>query len=431
VRHRLNYQRGQIMLLTALGLVVIVAMIALAIDVGYMWHVKRRMQTAADAAAIGGAAMIRGGSTAIEAAAREDASLNGFTDSQNGVTVTVNNPPQSGPESGNSNYVETIISQPQNTFFLNALGITKLNVAARAVAYAENAPGCIYVLDPSARHAMLVSNGVNVLAACGTIVDSSSSDAMEVSGGALLRTSAAGVVGQAQITGGAQVVNLSGQSLTPTSGIPPVPDPLAAVPAPTVDGCTYTGRQNLNAYLPNQSPPYSGKYVINPGTYCGGISASNGTSVTFTPGTYILAGGGLSLQSGSTFSGTGVTFYNTTGAAAGYNGANSAYGPINFSSGATATLSAPTSGPLEGILFFQDRSVPSSAPASTFSGGANLALTGALYFSTTALDYSNGSNAAYTIIVADTLNFTGGAAVNSDYSSLADGSPIKGAVLSE
>src|SRR5271156_5528677 len=52
----------------------------------------------------------------------------------------------------------------------------------------------------------------------------------------------------------------------------------------------------------------------------------------------------------------------------------------------------------------------------------NLQDIAALYFPTTQLNYSNGINAAYTILVADTLIFTGGASINinSNYASLAD-----------
>ena len=82
---------------------------------------------------------------------------------------------------------------------------------------------------------------------------------------------------------------------------------------------------------------------------------------------------------------------------------------------------------------FQDRN-ELNGPVSSFSGGASLSLTGALYFPSTSVTYSGGTNAAgtYTIIVAQTATFSGGSAMNSDYSSLPGGSPIKGsAVLSE
>jgi hypothetical protein len=150
-----------------------------------------------------------------------------------------------------------------------------------------------------------------------------------------------------------------------------------------------------------------------------------------------LAGGGMSLlNGGGTVTGTNVTFYLTTGAKAGYSGANSAYGGINIANGVTVNFSAPTTGganSLEGILFFQDSSIPAGSVASYFAGGANMTLNGALYFPTTQLNYSNGINAAYTILVADTLIFTGGATINisNNYTSLADGSPVQSTSLYE
>lgn len=428
-------ERGQVVVLIAVAVVALLGCAGLAVDMGYMEHEKTKMQTAADAAAIAGASVLAGGSSAITAAADEDASLNGFTNGTAGAAVTVNNPPLSGPNAGNSNYVEAIVSQPQNTFFLSILGYSKITVTARAVAQSESAAGCVYALDSSASQAVSLSNGVNISTSCGLIVDSSSSTALSVIGGAKLTTTSVGLVGNYVLNNGGSIVKYSsGGTLTPATGMIAVPDPLGSVTAPTVSGCTYTGQQVYNSYTASQNPPYSGKYSISAGTYCGGISASNGISITFGSGTYILAGGGMSLQNGGgSTTGSNVTFYNTTGSAAGYTGANSAYGPINIANGVTATFSAPTTGSLAGILFFQDRSVAKGTAnsASSFAGGTSLTLTGALYFPTTALQYSNGASAAYTIIVADTLFFTGGATMNNNYASLSSGSPIKAMRLTE
>ena len=414
-------------------MVAVMGSVGMAIDLGYMEHQKIKMQSAADAAAIAGASVLAGGSSAISAAALEDSSLNSFTNGVSSTTVTVNNPPTSGPNSGNSSYVEVIVAQPQNTYFLGALGYHSVTVKARAVAQSQSAAGCVYALDSSASQAVNMSNGVSISSSCGVVVDSSSSSALSVIGGAKLTTTSVGVVGNYSVNNGGTIVKYSGGgSLTPATGMIAVPDPLGSVAAPTVSGCTYTGTQTYNSYVASQTPPYSGKYTINPGTYCGGISASNGISITFNPGTYILAGGGMSLQNGGgSTSGTGVTFYNTKGSAASYTGSNNAYAGISIANGVTATFSAPTSGSLSGILFFQDRSVAKGSAASTFAGGTSLNLAGALYFPTTQLNYSNGASAAYTILVADTLVFTGGATMNNNYTSLSSGSPIKMARLSE
>jgi hypothetical protein len=122
--------------------------------------------------------------------------------------------------------------------------------------------------------------------------------------------------------------------------------------------------------------------------------------------------------------GTGVTFYNTTG--------TGGYGAIALSGSSQANFSAPTSGPLAGVLFFQDRSIPSSGAGSTITGGAGTTFDGALYFLTTQVTYSGNSSVnGYSIVVADKLAISGNSTVGNNYTSLADGSPIKGTMLAE
>src|SRR6267143_3238612 len=103
---RRNREAGQTLIFVALGMVMLGAILGLAVDLGYMRYVKRRLQTAADSAAIAGAAEINYGDW--QAAAKADAASNGFTDGSNGVTVTVNKPPASGPHQGLSGYVEVL-----------------------------------------------------------------------------------------------------------------------------------------------------------------------------------------------------------------------------------------------------------------------------------------------------------------------------------
>jgi len=432
--HPARRARGQILVLVAMLIVALMGFVALATDVGLLWSERLQMQTATDAAAVAAASALRSG-TSVTSAAQNVASINGFTNGTNNATVTVSNPPTTGTYSGNASYVEVLISQPEPTYFMRALGYSTVTVSTLAVSGSENSAGCIYALDPTAQNALSASNGINVTSSCGIFVDSNNSSAMQVIGGSVLKTTGIGVVGEASVNNGGSVENMSGGALTISQNIAPLADPLAHITKPAVGSCTYTGTQNYNAYTATQSPPYSGKYVVSPGVYCGGINASNGISITFNPGTYILAGGGMSLTNGGgTVTGTDVTFFNTTGAKAGYSGANSAYAGINIANGVTVSFTAPTTGgtnSLEGILFFQDSSIPTGSAASYFAGGANMTLAGALYFPTTQLNYSNGINAAYTILVADTIVFTGGATMNNNYASLTDGSPIQSSSLYE
>jgi hypothetical protein len=98
----------------------------------------------------------------------------------------------------------------------------------------------------------------------------------------------------------------------------------------------------------------------------------------------------------------------------------------------TANLSAPTSGPLAGILFFQDRSIPGTAPASTITGNSTSTFDGAVYFPTTSLTFNgNSSTNGYSIVVANQLTVSGNASIGDNYSSLPNGSPIKSTILAE
>jgi hypothetical protein len=161
--------------------------------------------------------------------------------------------------------------------------------------------------------------------------------------------------------------------------------------------------------------------TFQPGKYFGGINITGNASVTSSPGTYILAGGGLTVTGNSTLQGTGVTFYNTS--AAGY-----AYAPIDLTGNETANLSAPTSGTYEGFLFFQDLSVAVGSAGSTIVGNSSLTFDGIVYLPTTTLTYvGNSGGSAYTIIVAYDITMTGNSSftIGNNYSSLANGSPIK------
>lgn len=107
---------GQALILFAFTLVVLMGFAGMGIDMGYLRSMRRTMQAAADSAALAGAAELGYGD--VTAAARTEASTDGFTNGSKGTTVTVNNPPLSGPHQGNPRYVEVLISQNEPTFFM-------------------------------------------------------------------------------------------------------------------------------------------------------------------------------------------------------------------------------------------------------------------------------------------------------------------------
>jgi Flp pilus assembly protein TadG len=392
--------------LATISMVVLMGFAALAVDVGQFWTVRRSMQTAADAGAVAGAIALRLKQN-TNAAAQSATSLNGFTNDSQGVTVTVNNPPAGGAYAGNSEYVEVIVAQPRPTYFMRVLGYSTVHVNARAVASSVNSPACVFALDPTASGALSVGGSSSMNLQCGAMVDSSSSSALSTNGGGALTATSIGVAGG---------YSGSGYSPMPVTGIAPAPDPLSYLQPPTVGSCNYTKYHDSTA---------KGTVYLNPGVYCDGIQIDGGATYVFNPGMYILAGGGFKVNSSATLSGTGVTFYNTYTSKYPYDG-------ISFSGSTTVNFSAPTSGPYEAILFYQDPTVPTGSAGSTITGSSTSTFDGALYFPTTPLSYSgNSSSSGYTIIVGDTVSVSGNSYVGDNYTSLTDGSPIRSTALYE
>ena len=403
--------RGQVMVLICVSLIAIMGMIAVVTDFGFMQEQRNLMQTAADSAAMAGSEELNYGDEVT--AAKADAATNGYTNGAASVTVAVNNPPSMGPNTANTEYVEAIVSKAEPTYFLRLLGVSTMTVSARAVAYEGNGPNCIYVMDPSASGAMSSNGNVNVQSSCGLLVDSSSSTGMTVNGNVTIAAPTIGVVGNYSKNGNVTLTP------TPKTGVIAASDPLAYLQEPTVGSCAHTSF-SLNGNNGSSGSPYQ----LYAGTYCGGISVNGNSWLHFNAGTYVLAGGGMLINGNSTMTGTGITFYNTTGLGA--------YGAITLNGNSQANFSAPTSGSLAGILFFQDRSIPSTGAASTINGNSSSTFDGALYFPTTQVTFNGNSSAnGYSIVVADKLVINGNAAIGNNYSSLADGSPIKGAVLAE
>ena len=413
--------RGQVFVIVSLALAALMGISALAVDVGDLWTTRRLMQNAADAAAMAGAdeVAIDGTKAQVTAAAKAASAQNGFTDgsstlaSSSKVSVAVYDPPQSGPYATNSNAVQVVVSQTQPTYFIRVLGWQNVPVSTVAVGLTVSGGSCVYALDPSASGTVTVTGTASLNSTCGVYDNSdNSSSALIVSGGGVLQAPLVGVVGGTSINGGG--------SSPPSKGIAAFGDPLAWEAQPTVGSCTSYKMQNLAG--PTASP----------GLYCGGIKINGGVNITFSPGTYIIDGGGLVILSNATVSGAGVTFFLTGQNTS--NGSPNAYGGVQIAGGSNVNLSAPcdsSGGGIEGMLFFQDRAM-TKGMGSVINGGANSSFTGALYFPTTALSYSgnSGSN-QYTLVVSDTLTVAGTANINNNYGCLANGSLIKNAALAQ
>ena len=401
-RHR---EAGQTLVFVALGMVLLGGVLGLAIDLGYMRFLKRRMQTAADSAAIAAAAEINYGD--LTSAAKADAASNGFTDQANGVSITVNNPPASGPNQV-PGYVEILISKTQPTFFIQIVpgGPTNSTLTARAVAHLGNAKGCMYSLQ-SSPGGVTIHHGSVVNAQNCAIIDNGD---LKIHSGTHTTALAVGVAG---------TVSNFGAPVTPPpqTGMVSASDPLAYLAAPATGPCTTLPTIN------------TGTVQVFQGDYCA-INVTGNGNVNFNAGTYVINGNGVSCNGGpattglcinttGTVTGSGVTFYNSNNTA------------ISIQNAGSINLTAPATGAYAGILFFQDRNDSSAA---ILNGGSNPHFEGALYFpnlSTTLTLNGIGTSPAL-VVVAGSIVTTGGTnGFSNSFSLYSNGSPIKDAVMTE
>ena len=216
---RLANESGSVILIVALSSVCLLGMLGLALDVGYMYHHRRVMQSAADAGAIAGGAEIERGQLTgvVQSEARVGTARHGFTDGTDGVVVTVHHPPVSGFYVGNNKFVEVLIEQPLPIFVMRLFGYTNMRIPARAVAgVGGDAKACVYVLDPNREASFQANSSATVNAACGIIVDSNHSNAMD------LNSSTHITANSIAINGGYSTESSATVTPTPTSnlGIP-------------------------------------------------------------------------------------------------------------------------------------------------------------------------------------------------------------------
>ncbi|MEO6060184.1 MAG: pilus assembly protein TadG-related protein [Candidatus Limnocylindria bacterium] len=354
--HRPDTPRGQVLLITAFGIVVLMLVAALVIDIGFSVMLRRQEQNAADPGALAAARFIRDDQTIDMPKAREAACYyarqNGFfpsaTDNTgcipandpSAASLVLNYPPNgdAGDFSFASGMVQVIISREQETFFGRVIGVGRLTVATDAVAArqrGETNTNSLVALDPeSCNSANVHGTGsieiyavpgyeglggfVHVKSDCGSGTSdddcSNGTGALKIDGTATLIAPKVNVRGSCQGDFDQPVGVLdeaASQIMDPLAGlVPPLFDP-------NVDGARCgSGGQATQATGPRSTgcgnnpmdwfvspvancPGILDKYKcveLQPGVYYGGWDLSSAKyNLKLAPGIYIIAGGGIDL----------------------------------------------------------------------------------------------------------------------------------------
>ncbi|HUF53505.1 MAG TPA: pilus assembly protein TadG-related protein [Dehalococcoidia bacterium] len=346
--------KGQTLIIFALMLSVLMLCVGLVTDVGMAVVADQRTQNASDAAALAASDVLLGGGSVDDAeeAAFAIAAENGYVDGDEGITVTVNIPPESGPFAGQSNHAEVVITDQSHNYFFSIIGNTFIDVHSRAVSRTELGGGNygIIALNPHDCRSFEIDGTAQIHISGGGIFVNSDcpTDAMYGEGVVTVDTAVNTVVGGWDTSGSANF------SPTPTGGSQ-ITDPLANLPVPTpptnVQTCPdFSGSPGTTTLLPgryncaiNPSGPWN--VVFQPGDYhiTGGVVADGGGNITFNAGVYTLGGVGITVTGSGRITVNNAMLYIESG-------------EVELTGNGITSITAPETGVYAGIAIFQNRS---------------------------------------------------------------------------
>jgi Flp pilus assembly protein TadG len=291
--------RGQVMIIFALATFVLVGMMALAVDVGFLMAERRQVQSAADAAALAAAQSALDNDLAgMTAAAQSYATEN----AGNGATVTVN-PNAAGPGTA-ERYVEVIVTIDVQRFFLGAVYQGDWSTTASAMAAVEGIDGnyALITLDESAIPGIYLNGNTGIVisgneggAASNSTIHGLSNTTFNVDG----VIHAFGAIQQGSAWNAQRIVENRNRL---------VPDPIVAAglnaPAPPA-------QDRDQAYVDtclNSNP-----CMLQPGKYTNvEIDMKNNDRIVMAPGLYYFDGNSsFDLKNNSEVTGNGVLLYFT------------------------------------------------------------------------------------------------------------------------
>jgi len=401
---------GTIALTTAFGIFTLLGVTGLSVTAGDWYFTHRAMQSAADAGALGGAVQLVSelstgqnvSSSAVTTAAKNDTANNGFTDGQNGVTVTA--------AINNNQYVTVTVSQPARLMLAGLFMGTPPTISATAQAgiVYNGASPCVWATSPNAAQAIASTGGGAIQANCPVVNNSNSPTSYYINGN--------GTIDGSKICGpGGYAVSGGNGSFAPTpSKCVPIPDLYAAnnpVPPQASQVCQY-GNSGVGI---SSGTTVTGNTTLSPGVYCGGIFISSTANVTFQPGLYILRNGGITASGQALMAGSHVSFYltgsNSQVNIPSDNIALSGQAQVNFT-GAQASDLPSGAQFLAGFIFYQDVTAASTGTImNTLSGNSNVKYDGTIYFGNQNVNVvGNGvadGTSPFTRLIANTITYSG------------------------
>lgn len=331
---------GNVAVIFGLALPALLTFVGAAVDYGNLVAGRAQMQTAADAAALHGARELRL-SNATAATVQQDAQNFALANLKGG-----NFTPTITPNADMVNRIVTVtVSANVPTYVMKFLGAATANVSATASAKVKGGdPLCVVGLNSKANFTIEMDKNA-ALQAPGCVVYSNSTNA----NGLMANNNATLSAAMICTAGGKSGAGPGSFAPTPQTDCPVMPDPLAGRPAPAASTCKQTGLVVNNGMAT----------TLFPGTYCGGLTITGGAQVSMASGVYVIKDGPLYVGGGATMTGVNVGFYFTGSGAV-----------LNLDTDSNVSLTAPNSGIMAGLLFWEDAGVASGQTHQIISNNA-------------------------------------------------------------
>lgn len=366
----LRDRTGNVLMMAAASMPVLVGAAGLATDTVQWTLWKRQIQRQADSAALAGAYAVAQGFSASDSATSDINRMSLVTLTQ---TPTIENAPTTGSYAGNSKAVRVVLQTSAELPFSKILGVKAPVIYGEATAAVVGSGDyCVVSLEKTSAVGITLQGNATVNLGCGIATNSRASNAVYAGGSSTVTATPVAAVGG---------LTSSSNYVSPTTLLPysiPVLDPYASLPTPTASDLSGCGG-NANVQ-PNNSKS------ISPGCY---KNFNVKGTLNMAPGVYFIDSTTFDIGSQAVVNGTGVTIILTSGNAA----TNpSSIANVNINGGATLNLKAPTdlSDPYHGVLFYQDRRALDSG-TNTINGNASSVLQGAFYFPGQAMSFSGTS----------------------------------------
>jgi len=376
-------KKGNVLMLAAAAMPLMVGSAGLAIDTLQLSLLKRHLQRAADSGALAGAyAKAQAKGFSIDDAVDKALQFNDAFPSTPTITE-----PTTGTHANRAVRVHLSATRtlPFMSFFTN--GAPTISVQAMA-ALVYSGKYCMISLDEGDGAGINFAGNSTVNMGCGMISNTSGPSAIDVDGNATSITASpiAAVGGVPSSTRYRQPTLLLPYSLKQEDPFKDIPDPAPPMPC--------------EAQITDSSPaPVAGKCYK-------GIDVDK--AMTFPPGTYYITDD-FTLNSKANITAQGVTFVFTSETPS----VPGSFPDMSINGSARLDLTAPGSGTYKGIVMHYDKRAPSTG-GHWINGNSSSKFEGAFYFPTQSLTFNGNSDMVTNCIqlVAFRLTFEGNTKIN-------------------